>query len=205
MLSKQFYVFVNSIHCSRCTKYYGTEEVVGSNCSSSNRSSSNINLKDWSQVFAEDGRFRFDEILPLLDPSPDFTKKELGYYNQTVECARWALSSYNQQNGVGYEFVAPMLSNVLFIKEPQRTYGFHANFFAKLKNTDSPLELFFAEVVACGLSRGQVVKCCILTPQLCGSSPVAMASDFAMILHPEYMRCDQCNRDMVPYDSSDSD
>ncbi|KAK1393108.1 hypothetical protein POM88_012164 [Heracleum sosnowskyi] len=54
-------------------------------------------------------------------------------------------------------------------------------FLAKPKNSDAPLDLFFAEVVACGVRANEVNKCWILKPRP-SPSPVAITCDY--IWHP---------------------
>lgn len=134
--------------------------------------SNNSSRKEWSQVFDRDGRFRFHHILSLFPPSHNLSPPEKHQYEQTIFWSHFAVSSYNENHGADYELVAPIVS-FPFCKP---VYDVHAyvNFFAKPKYSDSSPDLFFAELVACGYSANQVVRCCILKPR---PFPVAKAFD----------------------------
>lgn len=164
-----------------------------SDSSLSSEITSNFSLKELSKVVDEDGRICFDQTLSLFAPSSEFMKGEKPLYVQTLCVANAALASYNEKWDAEFELVAPMLSNTFYVSAPRYNYLIHANFLAKPKNTDSSPDLFFAELVACGPSADEVLKCSILTPRLRGSSPVAMTSDFVNIWHPEEVFCHSCD------------
>ncbi|KAK1393109.1 hypothetical protein POM88_012165 [Heracleum sosnowskyi] len=165
-----------------------------SDSDTSSESSDNSGLKDWSQVFGEDGRLRFNEIVSLIPPSPDdFTWGEKEILWQSLFFSYFALSSYNEKHGVDYELVAPMMSLVFIGMNPPDNHLVHLNFLAKPKNSDAPLDLFFAEVVACGVRANEVNKCWILKPRP-SPSPVAMTCDAVYIWHPldDEEDCKEC-------------
>ncbi|KAL1815566.1 hypothetical protein ACET3Z_018140 [Daucus carota] len=139
---------------------------------SEGQSSNNSSREEWSQVFDRDGCFRFYHILSLFPPSDDLSGMKM-LYRQTLCWAHFAVTSYNENHGADYELVAPLVSFPFYHVE---WHGYHAyvNFFAKPKNSDSSPDLFFAELVACGDSANEVLKCCILKPR---PSPVAQAFD----------------------------
>lgn len=126
------------------------------------------------------------------------TKLEFCLYKQSLCHAHFALSSYEKKHGAEFELVAPVLSYVFTCMEPFN-YLAYVNFFAKPKNSDSAPDLFFAEMVACGVKCNEVIKCCILAPR---PSPVAMTFEFVKVWLP---LDEEDKRPAVCYDYSDSD
>lgn len=166
-----------------------------SDSDTSSESSDNSSVKEWSEVFGEDGRLRFNHILSLIPPSTDdFTNQEKNQLWDSLFFSYFALSSYKEKHGVDYELVAPMLSSVFIgMKNPRDNHLAHLNFLAKPKNSDAPPDLFFAEVIAVGVRANEVNKCCILTPRP-SPSPVAMTCDSVNIWHPleDEEDCKEC-------------
>ncbi|KAK1393099.1 hypothetical protein POM88_012155 [Heracleum sosnowskyi] len=80
------------------------------------------------------------------------------------------------------EAIAKMIRKSVGMKWPDN-HLVHLNFLAKPKNSDAPLDLFFTEVVECGVRANEVNKCWILKPRP-SPSPVAMTCDAVYIWHP---------------------
>ncbi|WOG88362.1 hypothetical protein DCAR_0207597 [Daucus carota subsp. sativus] len=140
---------------------------------SEGQSSNNSSREEWSQVFDRDGRFRFYHIISLFPPD-DLSNGMKMHYRQTLCWAHFAVTSYNENHGADYELVAPLVSCPIYLWESVHGWHAYVNFFAKPKYSDSSPDLFFAELVACGDSANEVIRCCILKPR---PSPVAKAFD----------------------------
>lgn len=69
-----------------------------SNAMRSESPNNSSDLKQWSAIFGEDGRLRYDQIHSFFPPSrdDDFTKPEKNIYWQTLEFTHFALSSYKE-------------------------------------------------------------------------------------------------------------
>ncbi|KAK1393107.1 hypothetical protein POM88_012163 [Heracleum sosnowskyi] len=114
----------------------------------SSESSDNSGLKDWSQVFGEDGRLRFNEIVSLIPPSPDdFNWGEKEILWQSLFFSYFALSSYNEKHGVDYELVAPMMSVVFIGMKWPDNHLVHLNFHYKKNGHFLPFKTYQKKLV----------------------------------------------------------
>lgn len=182
-----------------------SSESDGSSHGSSNYEESGV-YEEWSQIFTKDGHFRVDQILPQLPQAPQMSNNRLSSFLQNLKSAKLALAHYNKENqDAPYELVMPVTS------ESFHTFGhnyyIHVNFFAKSKKLDSNScsELFFAEVWTGANNEDPVQSCCILKPNLSGSSSDSVKrSPLAWVFHPEDVVC-SCNIPSNCYYESDDE